>query len=122
LRILIAEDNALARLDLRVTLERAGHEISGEARDGLEAVALARSDAPDLAILDVRLPFMDGIEAARAILAERPIPIVILTGYHDAAVIARAREAGIQGTYLLKPFHEPELLKAIEDAAQRAST
>ena len=119
MRVLIAEDSALARLDLRLTLERAGHEVCAEARDGEEAVAAAREAEPDLAVIDVRLPLLDGIEASRAILAERSIPIVVLTGYADRAVVARAREAGIRGGYLHKPFHEHELLAAVEAAAER---
>src|SRR4029079_17924839 len=81
MRILIAEDETIIRLDLRDLIERAGHEVAGEARDGEEAVALARELAPDLAIMDVKMPRLDGIDAARKILAERPIPIVMLTAY-----------------------------------------
>ena len=79
MRILVAEDETIIRLDLKDLLERAGFEICAEARDGEEAVALARSELPDLAIMDVKMPRIDGIEAARRILDERPIPIVMLT-------------------------------------------
>jgi response regulator NasT len=79
LRILIAEDETIIRLDLRELLERAGFEVVAEARDGEEAVELARSAAPDLALLDVKMPRLDGIEAARRILDERAIPIVMVT-------------------------------------------
>ena len=79
MRILIAEDETIIRLDLRRLLERAGFEVCAEAKDGEEAVELARSAKPELAILDVKMPKLDGIEAARRILEERPVPIVMLT-------------------------------------------
>jgi two-component system, response regulator PdtaR len=79
MRILIAEDETIIRLDLRELLERSGFEVVAEARDGEEAVALARSEEPELALLDVKMPKLDGIEAARRILDERPIPIVMVT-------------------------------------------
>jgi two-component system, response regulator PdtaR len=97
LRILIAEDETIIRLDLRDVLERAGHEVCAEARDGEEAVALAQAEQPELAILDVKMPRLDGIEAARRILAERPIPIVMLTAYGQDELVARAVEAGVFG-------------------------
>jgi len=118
LRILIAEDETIIRLDLRDVLERAGHEVCGEARDGEEAVALALSAAPELAILDVKMPRLDGIEAARRILTERPIPIVMLTAYGQQELVARAVEAGVFG-YLVKPFRETDLLPAIHTARVR---
>ncbi|MGC9973841.1 MAG: response regulator [Gaiellaceae bacterium] len=118
MRLLIAEDETIIRLDLRELLERAGFEICAEARDGLEAVELARKELPDLAILDVKMPKLDGIEAARRILEERPIPIVMLTAYGQAELIARAVEAGVYG-YLVKPFRETDLLPAIETARAR---
>src|SRR3954462_13881339 len=80
-RILVAEDETIIRLDLRDLLERAGHEVVGEARDGEEAVALASELQPDLAIMDVKMPRLDGIDAARKIMDERPMPIVLLTAY-----------------------------------------
>jgi two-component system, response regulator PdtaR len=118
LRILIAEDETIIRLDLRDVLERAGHEVCAEARDGEEAVALARAEQPELAILDVKMPRLDGIEAARRILAERPIPIVMLTAYGQDELVARAVEAGVFG-YLVKPFRETDLLPAIQTARAR---
>jgi two-component system, response regulator PdtaR len=118
LRILVAEDETIIRLDLRQTLERAGFEICGEARDGEEAVELARSEKPDLAVLDVKMPRLDGIEAARRILAERPIPIVMLTAYGQEDLVARAVEAGVFG-YLVKPFRDTDLLPAIQTAKAR---
>ncbi len=118
MRLLIAEDETIIRLDLRELLERAGFEICAEAHDGLEAIELARKELPDLAILDVKMPRLDGIEAAKRILEERPIPIVILTAYSQRELIARAVEAGVYG-YLVKPFRETELLPAIETARAR---
>src|SRR5438128_12532945 len=92
LRILIAEDETIIRLDLRSLLEAQGFDVCAEARDGQEAVELARTLVPDLAILDVKMPRLDGIEAARAILDERPIPIVMLTAYGQEELVARAIE------------------------------
>jgi two-component system, response regulator PdtaR len=117
-RILIAEDETIIRLDLRELLERAGFEVCAEARDGEEAVALARDASPDLAIMDVKMPHLDGIDAARKILDERPIPIVMLTAYGQDELVARAIEAGVFG-YLVKPFREQDLLPAIQTARAR---
>jgi AmiR/NasT family two-component response regulator len=117
-RVLIAEDETIIRLDLRELLERSGFEVCAEARDGEEAVALARSERPDVAIMDVKMPKLDGIEAARRILDERPIPIVMLTAYGQQELVSRAVEAGVFG-YLVKPFREQDLLPAIETARAR---
>ena len=118
MRILIAEDETIIRLDLRELLEKGGFEVVAEARDGEEAVALARSAEPDLALLDVKMPKLDGIDAARRILDERPIPIVMVTAYGEQELVARAVEAGVFG-YLVKPFRESDLLPAIETARAR---
>src|ERR671933_230335 len=118
MRILVAEDETIIRLDLRELLEGAGHEVVAEARDGEEAVALAREHAPDLAIMDVKMPRLDGIEAARRILDERPITIVMLTAYGQDELVSRAVEAGVFG-YLVKPFRELDLLPAIQAARAR---
>ena len=118
LRILVAEDETIIRLDLRALLEGAGFEVCAEAHDGQEAVELARSEQPDLAILDVKMPRLDGIEAARRILAERPIPVVMLTAYGQEELVSRAVEAGVFG-YLVKPFRESDLLPAIRTARAR---
>jgi len=99
-------------------LERAGFEVVAQARDGEEAVAMARRERPDLALLDVRMPGMDGIDAARAMLEERPIPVVIITAYSQRDVIDRAVEAGVYG-YLVKPFREADVVPAIETARAR---
>ena len=118
MRILIAEDETIIRLDLRGLLERAGFEVCAEARDGVEAVELAREEQPDLAILDVKMPRLDGIEAARRILDERPIPVVMLTAYGQEELVSRAVEAGVFG-YLVKPFRESDLVPAIHTARAR---
>ena len=118
MRILVAEDETIIRLDLRDLLERAGFEVCAEAKDGEEAVALALSEQPDLAIMDVKMPRLDGIDAARSILDERPIPIVMLTAYGQDELVSRAVEAGVFG-YLVKPFREQDLLPAIAAARAR---
>jgi AmiR/NasT family two-component response regulator len=118
MRILIAEDETIIRLDLRNLLEEAGHEVCAEARDGVEAVELAGAEHPELAILDVKMPRLDGIDAARRILEDRPIPIVMLTAYGQDELVARAVEAGVFG-YLVKPFRENDLLPAIATARAR---
>src|SRR2546430_4900964 len=97
MRILVAEDETIIRLDLRELLERAGFEVCAEAKDGLEAVELARTEQPDLAVLDVKMPRLDGIEAARRILDERPIPLVMLTPYGPDELVFRAGEARVFG-------------------------
>ena len=117
-RILVAEDETIIRLDLKDLLERAGFEVCAEARDGEEAVSLAASEQPDLAVLDVKMPRLDGIEAARRIIAERPIPIVMLTAYGQEELVSRAVEVGVFG-YLVKPFREDDLLPAIHAARAR---
>jgi len=118
MRILIAEDETIIRLDLRELLEKSGFEVVAEARDGEEAIALAQSEEPGLALLDVKMPKLDGIDAARRILDERPIPIVMVTAYGEQELVSRAVEAGVFG-YLVKPFRESDLLPAIETARAR---
>jgi two-component system, response regulator PdtaR len=117
-RILVAEDETIIRLDLRALLEQAGFDVCGEARDGVEAVEQARELEPDLAVMDVKMPRLDGIEAARRILEERPIPIVMVTAYDQDEIVSRAVEAGVFG-YLVKPFREQDLLPAIQTARAR---
>ena len=118
-RVLVAEDETIIRLDLRSLLEGHGFVVCAEARDGEEAVELARSVRPDLAIMDVKMPRLDGIEAARRILDERPIPIVMLTAYGQEELVSRAVEVGVFG-YLVKPFREQDVLPAIQTARARA--
>ena len=118
MRILIAEDETIIRLDLRELLEKSGFEVCAEAHNGEEAVELARSTSPDAAVLDVKMPKLDGIEAARKILEERPIPIVMVTAYGERELVSRAVEAGVYG-YLVKPFRETDLLPALATARAR---
>ena len=118
MRVLLAEDETIIRMDLVALLERAGHDVIGEARDGGEAVGLAERLRPDLVVMDVKMPRLDGIEAARQILEERPIPIVMLTAYGQEDLVARAVEVGVFG-YLVKPFREQDLLPAIHAARAR---
>ena len=118
LRVLIAEDETIIRLDLRQMLEEHGAFVCGEARDGLEAIELARTTAPDVGIFDVKMPNLDGIEAARRIYAERPMPIVMLTAYADEPTIERAIGAGAF-SYLAKPFGPKDVLPAVRAAVAR---
>ena len=118
MRILVAEDETIIRLDLVELLRRAGMDVVGEAHDGEQAISLARELQPDLAIMDVKMPKLDGIEAARRIINERPIPIVMLTAYGQDELVQRAAEAGVFG-YLVKPFREQDLLPAIRTARAR---
>jgi CheY-like chemotaxis protein len=118
LRVLVAEDETIIRLDLCGLLSANGIEVCAEARDGQEAVTLARTAKPDLAILDIRMPKLDGLEAARRIIEDRPIPIVMLTALADEATVARAVDAGVYA-YLTKPFREQDVLPAIRLALAR---
>ena len=118
LRVLIAEDETIIRLDLRQLLEQNGMEVCGEARDGLEAVELARTLEPDVALFDIKMPNLDGVEAARRVYAERPMPILMLTAYTDEALVGRAIGAGVFA-YLAKPFEERDVLPAIRAAVAR---
>jgi two-component system, response regulator PdtaR len=117
-RVLVAEDETIIRLDLKGMLEAAGFDVCAEARDGEEAVRLARETEPDVVLLDVKMPRLDGIEAARQILDDRPLPIVMVTAYGEQELVSRAVEAGVFG-YLVKPFRESDLLPAIETARAR---
>ena len=118
MRVLIAEDETIIRLDVRTLLERAGHVVVAEARDGEEAVALAAEHDPELIVMDVRMPHMDGIEAARLITDRQPVPIVMLTAYAEQDLVTRAADAGAFA-YLVKPFREVDLLPAIDTARAR---
>ena len=118
MKVLIAEDETIIRLDLRGLLEQNGMTVCAEARDGAEAVELARKLEPDVALLDLRMPVFDGIEAARRIRAERPIPIVMLTAYSDRTTVERAIDAGVFA-YLVKPFRETDVVPAIRAAVAR---
>jgi len=117
-RVLVAEDETIIRLDLRQLLEEHGFVVCGEARNGAEAIELARELEPDVALLDVRMPVVDGIECARRILAERPIPIVMVTAHSDRALVERALAAGAF-SYLSKPFRAADLVPALRAALLR---
>jgi response regulator NasT len=117
-RVLIAEDEALIRLDLSEMLAEEGFEVVGQAVDGEQAVAMATELRPDLVILDVKMPKKDGIDAAGEIVAEQIAPVVILTAFSQRELIERARDAGAMA-YLVKPFSKADLLPAIELAVAR---
>lgn len=117
-RVVIAEDEALIRLDLSETLQELGYDVVGEAGDGERAVALAEELRPDLVILDVKMPLLDGISAARRIASGRIAPVVILTAFSQRDLVERARDAGAMA-YLVKPFSSTDLMPAIEMALSR---
>jgi response regulator NasT len=117
-RILIAEDETIIRLDLRALLEANGFDVCGEASDGMEAVELAASLEPDLIVMDVKMPRLDGIEAARKILEHRAVPIVMLTAFAHEDLVAKAVEVGVFG-YLSKPFREQDVVPALVAAQAR---
>lgn len=118
LRILLADDEALIRLDLREMLTEAGHEIVGEAANGQEAVQLAQELHPDIVIMDVKMPVMDGLTAAQHITEAEIAPVLLLTAYSQQDIVARATEAGVIA-YLVKPVREQQLFPAIEVAVSR---
>lgn len=116
--VVIAEDEALIRMDLAEMLGEEGYDVVGQAGDGARAVELAQELRPDLVILDVKMPVLDGIAAAEAIAAERIAPVVILTAFSQRDLVDRAREAGAMA-YLVKPFTKNDLVPAIEMAVSR---
>jgi two-component system, response regulator PdtaR len=118
IRVVIAEDEAIIRLDLRETLEEEGYLVVGECGRGDQAVELARSLQPDLAILDVKMPGIDGIEAARQINAEKICGILVLTAFSQKEFVERARDAGALA-YLVKPYQKSDLIPAMELAIGR---
>lgn len=118
LRILLADDEALIRLDLREMLTEAGHEIVGEAANGQESVQLAQELHPDIVIMDVKMPVMDGLTAAQQITEAEIAPVLLLTAYSQQDIVARATEAGVIA-YLVKPVREQQLFPAIEVAVSR---
>jgi response regulator NasT len=116
--VLIAEDEALIRLDLREMLTEEGFDVVGEAADGEQAVVLAQELSPDLVICDIKMPKLDGISAATLITEKRIAPVIMLTAFSQRDLVERARDAGVMA-YLVKPFEKRELLPAIEMATTR---
>jgi response regulator NasT len=118
LRVLVADDEGLRVMSLKGQLETLGHKVVAEASDGKEAVRLAQELMPDLAILDIKMPGLDGIEAAQMITEARPIPIILLTAYSEKELAERAANANVSA-YLMKPVSEQDLLPAIALAVSR---
>lgn len=117
-RVIIADDEALIRTDLRETLTNLGYLVVGEVADGRSAVNQARELRPDIVIMDIKMPDMDGIEAARILTEEQIAPVVLLSAYSQRDLVERAREAGVVA-YLVKPYREEDLAPAIEVALAR---
>jgi len=119
-RVVVAEDEAIIRLDLREMLEEEGYEVVGETARGDDAVALVRQLQPDLVILDIKMPGLDGLAAARQIAGERLAPVLILTAFSQRDLVEQARDAGALA-YLVKPFQKSDLIPAIEVALGRSA-
>ena len=118
LRILIADNESIIRMDLKELLEEAGHEVVGEAPDGLKAVELTRKLKPDLVIMDIKMPEMDGIAAAKMISNEKLAPVLLLTAYSQKEIVEKAKDSGVLA-YLVKPVKESNLFPAMEIALSR---
>lgn len=119
-RVIIADDESLIRMDLREMLTNQGYLVVGEVGDGRSAVNLARELRPDIVIMDIKMPDMDGIEAAKLMTEERIAPVLLLSAYSQQELVQRARQAGVAG-YLVKPFRESDLPPAVEVALARFS-
>jgi len=117
-RVLVAEDEAIIRMDLAEMLGEAGYDVVGQAGDGEQAVELARSLRPDIVIMDVKMPVMDGLTAAEQIGAERICPVVMLTAFSQTELVERARDAGVMA-YVVKPFTRSDVTPAIDIALSR---
>jgi len=117
-RIIIADDESIVRTDLKEMLTNLGYLVVGEVGDGRSAVNLARELKPDVVIMDIKMPDMDGIEAAKILTEEQIAPVILLTAFGQKELVDRAKEAGVVG-YLVKPFREADLAPAIEIAASR---
>ena len=117
-RAVVAEDEALIRMDIVETLEEGGYEVVGEAANGEEAIAVARAMKPDVVVMDIKMPIMDGITAAETIVRERLAPVVLLTAFSQTELVERARDAGAMA-YVVKPFTPADLLPAVEIARSR---
>lgn len=118
IRVVIADDESIIRLDLKTLLEEMGHVVVGEAADGQKALELTRSLRPDVVIMDIKMPVMDGLDAAKIIAEAKIAPVVLLTAYSQKDLIERAKDAGVFG-YLVKPFQESDLMPAIDIAIAR---
>lgn len=118
LRIVIADDEPIIRLDLQKMLQDCGYDVVGEAGDGAKAVELARTLKPDVCVLDIKMPELDGIDAAKLITDERIAPVLLLTAYSQLDLVNRAKDAGVF-SYLVKPFKEADLMPQIEVAVAR---
>ena len=118
IKVVIADDESIIRMDLKTLLEEMGHDVVGEAADGQQALDFARALKPDVVIMDIKMPVMDGLDAAKIISEEKIAPVVLLTAYSQKDLIERAKEAGVFG-YMVKPFQESDLVPAIEIAIAR---
>ena len=118
LRVLIADNESIIRMDLKELLEEAGHEVVAEAVDGLKAVALTRKHKPDLVMMDIKMPEMDGIAAAKIISNEKLAPVLLLTAYSQKEIVEKAKDSGVLA-YLVKPVKESNLFPAMEIALSR---
>jgi len=118
LRIVIADNESIIRMDLKELLEEAGHTVVGEAADGVKAIELARKHKPDLVIMDIKMPEMDGITAAKIISAEKVAPVLLLTAFSQKEIVEKAKDSGVLA-YLVKPVKEANLFPAIEIALSR---
>jgi response regulator NasT len=118
LRLVIADDESIIRMNLKETLVGLGYLVVGEAGDGVSVINLARELRPDLVVMDIKMPKLDGIQAAKVLTEERISPVLLLTAYSDRELVDRAREAGVV-SYVVKPFRDAELLPAIEIALAR---
>ncbi len=117
-RLVIADDESIIRMNLKETLVGLGYLVVGEAGDGVSVINLARELRPDLVLMDIKMPKLDGIQAARILTEEKIAPVLLLTAYSDRDLVERAKEAGVVN-YIVKPFREAELLPAIEIAIAR---
>ena len=118
LRIIVADNESIIRMDLRELLEEAGHTVVGEASDGRKAVELARRHKPDLVIMDIKMPEMDGITAAKIISQEKIAPVLLLTAFSQKEIVEKAKDSGVLA-YLVKPVKEANLFPAMEIAISR---
>ena len=118
MRVLIVDDESLIRMDLRDIIESCGHEVVAEGTNGVEALALCKKHKPDIILMDVKMPELDGIEAARQIGFHHEAPVVLLTSYSQQDLIDKARESGVYG-YLIKPVREEQLVPTLEMALGR---